>query len=412
MSNKKLDTYNKTNAISGWYYDLQLDNRFFCASLHANTVFKANENGDGGEWIPWSDDTVPSNSKARGYLSNEVDTEITGREDIARDDEVNYQRYSKDALCKSIINEDFQTAASNVWTDHGADAIGEVFNEFKKYAPYSDKLEGALGKLSEKTKKFSKQTKSTLLGGMLGKMGEAFEGVKDFLKNNPGVTDYLNSTLVVQGARFKYYSGTGTAFGNLGMRFTLFPKWQKIDPGQPPKFMSVTDQLEFLYPYFIGKYQKINLDSIGETKSENGLIKKVASTAEKVAKDIKMDEFVAWQHPPGGFRAKVRDIDIIQKGTLRLRFGLQYYLDNLLCSDVSLNFSKQMMKYYDQGKIKLTPLYCDVNITLTPATKYSDIKLKEFTSGDTGAVQKMENTVNSRVDEIHASLKGTYAGEN
>jgi hypothetical protein len=50
-----------------------------------------------------------------------------------------------------------------------------------------------------------------------------------------GASEFLNSSLVVQGSRFTIYQGTNTDFANLSMKFTLFSDWERVsdDPGEP-----------------------------------------------------------------------------------------------------------------------------------------------------------------------------------
>ena len=102
---------------------------------------------------------------------------------------------------------------------------------------------------------------------------------------------------------------------------------------------------------------------------------------------------VAWQKPPGGFRANVKNVEIIQEGTLMLRFGAYYAITNLVIESANFNFSKQMTKKPDptlSGEI-ISPLYCDVTLQLRPATKYSDKSLKKFVSSraSTNIVQEV-----------------------
>ena len=88
-----------------------------------------------------------------------------------------------------------------------------------------------------------------------------------------------------------------------------------------------------------------------------------------------------WQSPPGGFESELKNIDIIQKGTLKLKIGPHYCLTNLVCQEANFTFSKQMVKFPVNGENKLSPLFCDVSLTLRPATLYSDIMMKKFVSG-------------------------------
>ena len=98
----------------------------------------------------------------------------------------------------------------------------------------------------------------------------------------------------------------------------------------------------------------------------------------------KVDEYfhglISWQKAPGGYNPSYKDIDAPQQGTLKLRIGTNYSISSLLCQDITMNFSKVMVKSPNEPEL-LTPLYCDINLTLTPATMYSNKSLEDFIIG-------------------------------
>jgi hypothetical protein len=242
----------------------------------------------------------------------------------------------------------------------------------------------------------------------------------------------LNDHLVTQGTRFSYYAGSGTAFGGLGMKYTIFPKFDNVNG-----FVSVIEQIQQLYPYVNGKLETETYDAVknaildwketvsgrnkikekgeawfnsainsvdkliddAKTATGEGEVGKAEATtawtnlkskfkeitdttlsiADDVIKAILDAGLLAWQKAPGGFKPYYKDIDIALQGTLKLRIGTQYSISSLLCQDVSLNFSKAMVKNPIDGTI--SPLYCDVTLNLIPATKFSNISLEKFVKG-------------------------------
>jgi hypothetical protein len=164
------------------------------------------------------------------------------------------------------------------------------------------------------------------------------------------------------------------------MKFTVFPTYDGS------KFVSVTEQVEKLLPYCVGKFVK-GPDGIPEKGSDTHKL---------------LDGMIAWQKPPGGFKANIKNVDVVQEGTLLLKFGAYYIIDNLVVENAVFNYSKQMTKNptsYTSGDI-LSPLYCDVAIQLKPATKYSDITLRKFVSsrGQTTSLTKLNDEMRSAVN--------------
>ena len=238
-------------------------------------------------------------------------------------------------------------------------------------------------------------------GKVASLMSKATELMSTF-SNNSSLDEYLNKSLVVQGTRFTYYSGTGISFNNLGMRFTIFPRYDESG-----NFMSVLDQIGDILPYIVGRFVPFH---ISDTQTASLVQKFVGSTAIKDVESF-VSQYVNWQEPPGGFMAKnkdvdqtgITDVDSPQFGTLKLKIGGLYAITNLVCADASLTFSKQMVKG-PSSETPLTPLYCDVNLMLKPATKYSDKSLMRFINGK--AMESDQNNIKKRLkDGLDAAKK-------
>lgn len=356
------------NVISGWYYDLQTENKLLRVSLHPNQILDK----DG---VTWKD--VPESDQEPSPQDN--------------------PGYRKTPICTAIATEDFNVAVANNWSDFGGDMIGQMWDSVKSLAPYAGNLEAALRqadanyqriKDTEKGKKIKESKLSSLMA----------EGIH-WLVNKHGndISEYLNRSLIVQGTRFSYYSGSGTSFSNLVMKFLVFPKWKN------ETFVSVNSQIEELLPYCIGKFVTFRgKDPNKKTEAKDN------SGEEKTLKEL--DDMVGWQKPPGGFKANVRSVDTVQKGTLLLKFGAYYAINNLVVENATFSFSRQMVKNpsYRPGTIAtnevkssiISPLYCDVTIQLRPATKYSDSSLKDFVFG-----MKNANSIKDLSEELHANIK-------
>ena len=355
----------KDNTLSGFYYDIQLNNPFTMCSLHPNRIFDSGTN-------TWK--SVPADEQD---------------EDDKKNSNVK-EKYRKKPLCQSIFTEDFNVSIANNWSDFGGDPIGEMWNNLKPLAPYAAHLVSSLNTMMEQqndvdqkhpevnssytaralkyiVKQMSKVTSRDANGNVLTDRKDPAS------VTNSAVVDYLNRSLVVQGTRFSYYSGTGVSFGNLSMKFTIFPKWEDGN------FITVNSQVNELYPYLIGRYVPADPDI--EDKDTAAFIK----------------DFIGWQMPPGGFASDMKNVDNVQCGTLKLKLGAYYYLNNLVCNDATFNFSKQMVKnpqsFIVGGNLHssmFSPLYCDVTLTLRPATKYSDQKLREFATGQGRTTEQEE----------------------
>ena len=341
-----------------FYYDVEIMNKFTSVTLHANTV----KDSQSGEWV-----MAKENIDADGYLQK--------------------------PLARAPLAEDYQVAVSNTWSQFGDDEIGKMWNNIKPFAPYVSHLAEAAGtmldKMGEMKLSEDKATNSTIFEGLSKVVSE----VKSWSEKGAKV---LNRSLIAQGARFSYYSGTGVGFGNLSMKFTVFSGYvQDYEDSRTYRWMTVDDQLKDLYPYVMGHYSQGVVNSNGEiegTADKNGENIKTGITGDAGAL---INEYFAWELPPAGYEADTKNIDTLLKGTLKLRFGAFYSLPNLLCTSAQFNFSKQMVKHWEDGKNKLSPVYCDVVLTFQPATKFSDSVLLSFISGKSAAAQ--DNIKNAKI---------------
>lgn len=338
-----------------FYYDQQITDRLTSVYLHVNRVMDKN-----GEW------KSPS-------------------------EPVDSDGYTIRPIARAILSEDYQVAVSNTWSQFGDDAIGSAFNSLKPFAPYAGHLAKMTQEMSGKMNdmKISKDESvnssfSNVMEKIVSKVGEVSEkGAK-----------LLNRSLIVQGTRFSYYSGTGVGFGNLSMKFTIFSGYVQDYKTGEYKWKDAEEQLSDLYPYVMGQYSQGVLD-------DNGNIKGVDIPTEiKGEVASKINEFLAWELPPGGYEPDTRNVDNIQTGTLKLRFGVYYSLNALLCTSAQFNYSKQMVKHWDGSINRLSPLYCDVMLTFQPATKYSDEAMKRFMSGEAelDGIKEMKDVLSDKIE--------------
>ena len=330
------------NKLSGWYYDLQTDytkstGRMSCITLHPSTKPSSD--------VEWPEDNGDSD---QGF-------------------------YSPNPVAIALINEDFQVSIANTWSDFGGDPIGGLWDTVRPLAPYAGYAEDMMEKLTtnyNNAKAQGKIKENSLSKSIGDAVNQAWGWYKDHTKGG-GASAYLNMALVAMGTRFSYYAGTGISFGSMVMKYYVMPKWEGTT------IVTVTEQLEKLYPFIMGHLM----------------------LKEKKANDP--DQLIAWQQGPGGFKSDYRDIDTQQKGTLLMKYGGLYAVNNLVVEQANLVFSKQAVKQPKPSSSgqQYSPLYCEVTLQLKPASKFSDNKLKDFVKN----VTFLKNTHSSIGGQI---LKG------
>jgi ElaB/YqjD/DUF883 family membrane-anchored ribosome-binding protein len=390
--------------MNGWYYDEQLKDPFTSISLHPNKVLNYKN-----EWI---------DVKKAGNGEDDGDGDVYKRDTVPVGG-----GYRNKPIARAILTDDFNVSIANNWSNvNGDDMISGLWSGLRVLAPYSPILEvgltGIIGATSEEsTQNYEDITRRFASG--INKVASRAKELKSI------VDPHLNEQLIVQGTRFAYYAGSGTAFGNLGMKFTIFPEFTNDG-----KFESVVDQAKTLLDYSNGKYREDDLslikaiirmyinttkdtakeitdfmtehskkfddwaNELSKDRNSNKIQETVRTVSNKitdlldltgdvatsVADDIStlLTErgLIGWQSAPGGYVPSYRDIDEAIEGTLKLRVGTQYSISSLLCQDITLIFSKVMVKDPFTGGI--SPLYCDVNLTLTPASKFANKRLAEF----------------------------------
>lgn len=350
---------------TGWFYDDQVNNVMTSVTLHSNMWWeKEKGDEDKGKWVPWG------NGGKNAPVDDDAFVNLVGMSNKGT-----IYGYGIEPIARSILTEDFNVSVFNTWTDFGNDFLSPIWNEVRQTAPYVKNLINSLGEFKENNGNIDPN--NGIVSKAFKKIGNLIEGASDFI-SVPNAVQYLNKALVTQGTRFSYYGGTGFSFGNLGMKFTIFPKYINGE------VISVTEQMEDFYPYVIGKLEPFEL-------------KANVKGTEHDAADLLGDSYkdlLQWQSPPGGFESELKNIDIIQKGTLKLKIGPHYCLTNLVCQEANFSFSKQMVKFPvgKDNSNKISPLFCDVSLTLRPATLYSDIMMRRFVSGKGTYVDNKINT--------------------
>jgi hypothetical protein len=424
--------------MNGWYYDEQLNNPLTSISLHPNQLY-VNQ-----EWVNVTDRTIDN-------VSHKPDNEEFVTQ--AGDKIVGYDIVP---IATSIISEDFNVAIANTWSPYGSgEEITSLWNSFRSAAPYVDSIRKGLKEVN-KTLEIEEGDGAvvTFLKSVGGLVSNNYDANLGLLQHR------LNDHLVTQGTRFSYYAGSGTAFGGLGMKYTIFPKFDNVNG-----FVSVIEQIQQLYPYVNGKLETETYDAVknaildwketvsgrnkikekgeawfnsainsvdkliddAKTATGKGEVGKAEATtawtnlkskfkeitdttlsiADDILKAILDAGLLAWQKAPGGFKPYYKDIDIALQGTLKLRIGTQYSISSLLCQDVSLNFSKAMVKNPIDGTI--SPLYCDVTLNLIPATKFSNISLEKFVKGHLNPNKDtISEELNKKLQQEKELIQRTY----
>ena len=375
------DKYRK-DKVRGFYYDHQIMNPLYTVTLHPNTRPKAydewsNELVEGHDLII---DNIKSSAASTGtdpqehHFDKEWDRFFTLGYNENPDNNLDgylpvisngkWCRYYAEPICSSIFQEDFSFNINNEWSSwDGGNAIEGIYNSIRQWAPLIGTGAKAL-----------KEGVSSMNGDNFG--ADLVRGITPYVDKlgNFGMdaAHTFNKALYIQGTRYSMYNGTSTDFGgSMTMKFTLLSDWKEWYPGENNyHFVSVYDQLNLIYPYAVGFFERHH-GGLGWAG------KAIESGEFKESVDHFMNDYVGWQNPPGGFEAIDRNIDVVQKGTLRLILGGYYTIDNLVIKNLQVNVSRQLCKNPKKGG-RMVPMYADVTLTLTPASVYTDKKLGQF----------------------------------
>lgn len=361
---------------TGFYYDSQLMDESMIMSLHPSTYTKD------GKWEAFKEGYEPFvKSGSNGSGKDKKETIF----------------YSKTPIAVCLLTEDPTFGVSNRFTDfNGGNPIEDIFNSFKPYAPFLEKLGENLGK-----------TKDDNFGSGLNKFLNT--GKKIVGKYAGIASSALNKSLFVQGTRFTYYNGSDFSTGQMEMKFTKFSEYNIKG-----EFVNVADYIrDTLAPYCFGRYQNLE-----ETGAMDGLTGgKSGELVDGVKKFIA--EYCGVQTPPGGFKMDSRNLDIALFGTLRLNIGGVYAIENLLIKNMNFTLSKSQAKDPTHPG-QTVPLYADISLSLCPASMVTDKSMREMLSGkglkDMRGVRaaennkQLENIINSRKTQFtNASMKyGNY----
>ena len=373
MTSKEINYSNGADlgdGVSGFYYDSQLNLETMSASLHPNSILDK----DGIKWI-----SIPDNEQ------ESTDNQIYSDTRVTTETKERYP-YREKPICKAIINEEFQVSIANTYTGFGEDFIGGLWSNLKPLAPYAGEAAKFLADIANQTENYfaNKVGEGKNMSENGNKALSAFLNVMRDASNFAGQAgDYLNRSLVVQGSRFSYYNGTGIDFGNLVMKFTIFSGFHTVDEYDERdhkiikkviEYNSVYNQIAEILPYVIGEFVPIT----DITKNSSEEVKQFVS------------EFASWQMPPGGYVPYYKDVDTVHPGTLKLRLGPYFSVENLVIKSAQFTYSKAMSKnptYKGDSKISkdtqnyLVPLSCEVLLNLGPITKHSRQSLERYIKG-------------------------------
>lgn len=383
---------------SGWYYDKQKLNNLTSVKLFANTFRVSVEEG--------------------GETKRVWKTTESGK----------YTYF----VMSSVITDDFTVEVNNGWTDMGEDLIGNAINgALKPFSAYGSMIEKGLTEITkshqEKMKSdkeyadnVNNSTTGKIINWITNKITDSKTGKAGIGKKLLGmVNNIAQGNVVTQGTSFTTYAGSGVSFNNLEMRFTLFPAWVN------GKLVSVIDQVSKIVDYAVGDLQPLPEEMKEATKevakAVTGTIQKktniaIADLANK-AIDTGADalnKYLFWQAPPAGYTVNSpMNLDTMNAfpGTFMLAIGSHYIIENLVIANMSLKFSKQLMKnplYFDaeqenrlsSDENALSPLYCEVSILFKPITKYSNRSLFRFINGKTGYRKEVAGDLLRNLDKM------------
>lgn len=392
------------SGISGWYYDAYQDllktnsegkqdigiNRLTTISLHANSIYTSKDT-----WV---------------FCKGVDDRNKNGK--IERTDLYDEDGYLYEPICTAPLQEDFQVTVQNSWSDLGGDQAGDFINSIRSsLAPFAGTISAGLNEMlkNQTLDKFTDEEKNSTMGQILMAVVEKTAQLANGQKNiqdsqNPqkltvtesNLARFLNSALMVNSGKFSIFQGSNLNFQNMGMKFTIMPKWDP-DTGV---FDTVQHQLRDIYRYFFGEYIDM-AEILGEDKNGTLLSR------------------LTWQRPPGGYQADMSQLDAIQKGSLKLKLGGIYSICNVVVESAALTFSKQTVKNprvtYErltgEGEISssdyLSPLSCEVNLILRPCTRYSDSTFKNIIEG--AGMQKEKEDLSKHLIENLESIRDNNA---
>jgi len=397
-----METNYNPEKVRGFYYDHQIYNPLYTVTLHPNT-----RPMPGKDEVLWDDNQVNSESdliiksltgpdhttQHWDYEWNKFFTDGFSASETGKNDgklpvihSGSFASYYAEPICSSIFSEDFNFTITNEWTSwDGGNFLENLFKSVKPYAPMVGTLAKALNGLDEKDIK-GEWAKSLTAGAK--KLGEWIDDTE--------IESTMNKALYIQGTRYSMYNGTSTNFGNMTMKFTLLSDWRQEWPGSNNyKFVTVYDQFAYIYPYCTGLFEPD-----GKAGPVHKFAERVLSKKMQEVTDPYINEYIGWQSPPGGFKSINRNIDVQQKGTLRLMLGGFYTIDNLVVKNISVNMSRQLckcpVKDYDG---LMVPLYADVVLELQPASVFSDVSLGRFIRS-------------SGMNEIHIALQKAIEKQN
>jgi hypothetical protein len=394
------------SGVSGWYYDAYQDllekgidgkqmigvNRLTTISLHANSLYTSKDK--------WE------------YCKGIVERNEKGK--IERTDLYDEDGYLYEPICTAPLQEDFQVTVQNSWSDLGGDPTGDIVNSLRtNLAPFAGTISEGLNTMLKEQKftGFTDEEKNSTVGQLLmsivektADLANGKDNVNDSLNSNKltvsesRLAKYLNSALMVNSGKFSIYQGSNLNFQNMGMKFTIMPKW---DP-ETGVFETVQHQLRDIYRYFFGEF--IDMSEVLGTDKAGTLLSKLT-----------------WQRPPGGYQADMSQLDAIQKGSLKLKLGGIYSICNVVVESASLTFSRQSVKNprvtYETLKGAdtisesdyISPLSCDINLVLRPCTRYSDTTFKNIMEG-AGMQKEKEDLSRQLIDNLHKIKTGNLAG--
>lgn len=239
-------------------------------------------------------------------------------------------------IATALFSDNFEFEINNTWNQFEAGNVLEgLWSQIKPLAGYAGGIKETLEAMN----------RSGAFNGGRTRLTRAINKGMRWASEGDNLTDAINSSLIVQGTRFLYFGSSNIDMGNLMMRYTIMH-----NPGSSQDEL-VRDRIKKLLPYCIGDY-------------------------ESVPEDGGVMSLIGWQKPPGGYEAGYKNVDTIQKGTLKLEFGNMFYIDNLVMKSAHFTLSKVKVKSMRvEGE---EPLYADVSLTFQLGGYITNKKLKKY----------------------------------